>query len=210
MFIAVDGIDGSGKSALVRGIATVLAPLHPLTTREPTNSSYWGRRLRTSANEGRLPRATEIEYFHKDRLHHIANVIRPALERGQIVITDRYVDSTLAFQADSADEADVLYEGCLGAEILRPDITMILCCTVSEGLQRIQRRDKGCLSTFETDEVQRRAKEIYESRSGTHYRFIDASGTEDDTLRQAIHILKDHCGSRRDILDHLEQRLIIT
>jgi dTMP kinase len=206
MFIAVDGIDGSGKSALVRGIAAVLAPLHPLTTKEPTDASFWGRRLRRSAKEGRLPRETELDYFHKDRLQHIATVIRPALERGQIVITDRYVDSTLAFQADSAEEADVLYEGYLGAGILRPDITIILRCTVSQGLQRIRRRDKGCLSTFESDEVQRRAKEIYESRSGTHYRFIDASGTEDDTLRQAVHVLKEHDGTRHDILHHLEQR----
>lgn len=207
MFIAVDGIDGSGKSALVRNMAAVLAPLHPLTTSEPTDLSDWGRRLRTSAKEGRLPRATEIEYFHKDRLHHIANVIRPALERGQIVITDRYVDSTLAFQADSVDEADLLYESYLGTEILCPDITMILCCTVSQGLQRIQRRDTGCLSTFERDEVQRRAKEIYESRFCPHYRFIDASGTEDETLQQAINVLKEYCGIRRDILEHLEQLL---
>jgi dTMP kinase len=206
MFIAVDGIDGSGKSSLVRGIAAVLAPLHPLTTKEPTDTSFWGQRLRTSAKEGRLPRMIELEYFHKDRLHHIATVIRPALERGQIVITDRYVDSTLAFQAESADEADVLYESCLGTEILLPDITMILQCTVSQGLQRIQRRDKGYLSMFESDEAQRRAKEIYESRSGSHYRFIDASGTEDDTLRQALDILKEHCKERRDILDHLERQ----
>jgi dTMP kinase len=206
MFIAVDGIDGSGKSALVRGIAAVLAPLHPLTTKEPTDTSFWGRRLRTSAKEGRLPRMIELEYFHKDRLHHIATVIRPALERGQIVITDRYVDSTLAFQAESVDEADVLYESCLGTEILLPDITMILQCTVSQGLQRIQRREKGYLSMFESNESQRRAKEIYESRSGSHYRFIDASGTEDDTLRQALDILKEHCKERRDILDHLERK----
>lgn len=207
MFIAVDGIDGSGKSTLVRGIAAILAPLHPLTTKEPTDASFWGRRLRASARKGRLPRATEIAYFHKDRLHHIATVIRPALERGQIVITDRYVDSTLAFQAESVDEADRLYETCIGTDILRPDITMILRCSVSQGRQRIQQRDKGAASTFESDEAQRRAMEIYETRSGSHYRFIDASGTEDDTLRQAIAILKEHCGARRDILEHLEQRL---
>ena len=207
MFIAVDGIDGSGKSTLVKGIVALLAPFRPLTTKEPTDASIWGQRLRRSAKEGRLPRATEIEYFHKDRLHHIATVIRPALERGRIVVTDRYVDSTLAFQADSADEADSLYESYLGTEILRPDITMILRCSVSQGRQRIQRRDKGSVSTFESDEAQRRAKEIYETRFGSHYRFIDASGTEENTLRQAVAVLKEHCGARRDILDHLEQPL---
>ena len=113
----------------------------------------------------------------------------------------------MAFQANSADEADSLYESYLGTEILRPDITMILRCPVSQGRQRIERRDKGSPSTFESDEAQRRAKEIYETRSGSHYRFIDASGTKDDTLRQAVAVLKENCRTRRDILEHLEQRL---
>jgi dTMP kinase len=207
MFIAVDGIDGSGKSTLVRNIAAVLEPFHPLTTKEPTDTSSWGRRLRTSAKEGRLPRATEIEYFHKDRLQHIADVIRPALENGRVVITDRYVDSTLAFQATSPEEADILYERCLCADILCPDVTMILRCAVSTGLRRLHVRDEGCLSAFEDDAAQRRAKEIYETRTGAHYRFIDASGTEDETLRQAVEILKECSTSRPDIRNYLERRL---
>jgi dTMP kinase len=207
MFIAVDGIDGSGKSTLVRNIAALLEPFRPLTTKEPTDASPWGRRLRTSAMQVRLPRATEIEYFHKDRLQHIADVIRPALESGRVVITDRYVDSTLAFQAASPEEADVLYAHYLQADILPPDVTMILQCAVSTGLQRLQVRDKGNLSAFEDDEAQRRAKEIYDTRSGAHYRFIDASGTEDDTLRQAVEILKDWAGLPPDIRNYLERRL---
>ena len=206
MFIAVDGIDGSGKSTLVRGIAALLEPFRPLTTKEPTDASFWGRRLRASAREGRLPRATEIEFFHKDRLQHIAEVIKPALESGRIVITDRYVDSTLAFQACSPKDADVLYERSLRKDILCPDVTMILQCAVSEGLRRLQLRDKGFLSAFEDNEAQRRAEEIYGTRSGAHYRFIDASGTEDDTLRQAVDVLKECFKSRPDIVDHLEQR----
>lgn len=205
MFIAVDGIDGSGKSTLVRNMAAVLQPFDPLTTKEPTDVSFWGRRLRESAREGRLPQATEFEYFHKDRLHHIENVIKPALDCGRIVITDRYVDSTLAFQAGSPDEADVLYDRFLRCGILSPDVTMILRCSVPQGLQRLQVRDQGRLSAFEDDAAQRKAKEIYEARSGPHYRFIDASGTEQDTLRQAIDILKDCFQMRPDIVKHLER-----
>jgi thymidylate kinase len=127
------------------------------------------------------------------------------LESGRIVITDRYVDSTLAFQARSPEEADVLYEQSLQRDILRPNVTMILRCAVSEGLRRLQLRDKGVLSAFEDDEAQRRAKEIYETRSGSHYRFIDASGTEQETLRQAITVLKETFSVRPDILEYLEQ-----
>ena len=206
MFIAIDGIDGSGKSTLVRNIAAVLEPFGPVTTKEPTDASLWGRRLRASAKEGRLPRATEIAYFHKDRLHHIANVIRPALESGRIVITDRYVDSTLAFQASSPEEADVLYASHLGADILHPDVTIILQCPVSVGRRRLQVRDRGLLSAFEDDEAQNRARAIYQSRSGAHYRVIDSSGTEDQTLRQAVDVLKEYSQARPDILDYLEKR----
>lgn len=208
MFIAVDGIDGSGKSTLVKGLAEALAPFHPLTTKEPTDASPWGRRLRASAKAGRLPRATEIEYFHKDRLHHIETVIQPALDRGQIVITDRYFDSTLAFQARSPEEAEVLYQSYLGKDVLRPDLTLILRCPVARGLQRLHRRDAGCLSAFEDAEAQVRAKEIYESRSGAHYRFLDASGAEQDVLRQALTALKKHCQSRPDLHDYVEKFLL--
>ncbi len=205
MFIAVDGIDGSGKSTLVRGLAAVLGPFDPLTTKEPTDRSFWGQRLRASAHEGRLPRTTESEYFHKDRLHHIETVIKPALRQGRIVITDRYVDSTLAFQACSPEEANILYDQFLQTGILRPDVTILLRCPVSQGLQRLQVRDKGVLSAFEDDKAQRCAKRIYDSRIGPHYQFIDASGTEENTLRQAINILKECCKMRSDIREHLER-----
>ncbi|MGA0394199.1 MAG: dTMP kinase [Rhodospirillales bacterium] len=190
MFIAVDGIDGSGKTTLVKNLRDHFASQNPVITKEPTDNSQWGQKMRIAAAEGRLSREIELEYFHKDRLEHIATVILPAINQGRIVITDRYVDSMLAYQANTPEEANVLYENVV-EEILIPDITFILVCSVEIGLERIRKReaDKG-LSHFENDNALKRAAAIYESRKGDHYAFCDASGTSENTLRQALETLK--------------------
>jgi dTMP kinase len=187
MFIAVDGIDGSGKTTLVAQLADWLRPLDPVATKEPTTISEWGRRLRDSAVSGRLPKATEIDYFHRDRLQHLADLIRPALASGRPVISDRYIDSLLAFQAEDLVEAEQLYARFVG-ELLIPDVTFILDCPVAVGLARIARNRDG-RSTFETDAFLERARRIYESRQGGHYRHLRAAGLPADTFGQARGIL---------------------
>jgi dTMP kinase len=185
MFIAVDGIDGSGKTTLVQQLVARLKDAVP--TKEPTDQSHWGQELRSAARNGRLPRDTEIEYFHKDRIRHIETMIRPALNAGRTVISDRYVDSTLAFQTDTPEQADELYERFL-PQIIVPDITFILDCPVDIGLTRIK-RDRPGFSEYERHEVLERARVIYGSRQDAHYVHLDASGTAEATLKQALEYL---------------------
>ena len=185
MFIAVDGIDGAGKTTLVKSLEELLSQFNPLRTKEPTDNSKWGQKLRMAATEGRLPREQELEYFHRDRLHHIENKILPALKSGRIVITDRYVDSMLAFQAQDPKEAEKMYQDMVH-EILIPDVTFILDCPVSVGLKRIRERDGDNLTHFETQSTLERAQTIYKSREGQHYEFIDSSVSPENTLNQAI------------------------
>ncbi|HYM32029.1 MAG TPA: dTMP kinase [Candidatus Cybelea sp.] len=182
IFIAIDGIDGSGKSTLVASLGERLKPLNVLTTREPTDASKWGRALRKAATAGRLPKATEIDYFHRDRMHHLATLIRPALAAGRPVVTDRYVDSTLAFQAEDPASASALYAR-FAPDILVPDVTFILDCPVGKGAGRIEGSRPG-RSPFENRETQLRAQRIYASRQGGHYEHIDASGSAAETFRQ--------------------------
>ena len=184
MFIAVDGIDGSGKTTLVQQLVSRLKAFQLVVTKEPTDRSQWGQKLRAAARTGRLPRDKEIEYFHRDRMLHIEGVIRPAIHAGKTVISDRYVDSTLAFQTDSPDEADALYERFL-PDIIVPDVTFILDCPVEIGLGRIK-RDRLAFSEYEKREVLERARTIYESRKGDHYVHLDAQGTPEETLKQAV------------------------
>ena len=206
MFIAVDGIDGAGKTTLVRQLADVLGPCDPVVTKEPTGNSDWGKKMRVAAAEGRLDRESELENFQKDRLHHIETVIQPAIEDDRIVISDRYVDSTLAYQANSPKEADALYER-LKEEIVVPDVTFILVCPVEVGLERIRKRNGKPFSHFESQEFLRKAAAIYESRRGQNYEIIDASGEAEDTFHQAVALLAKRFSNVPQIVDAVRRPL---
>lgn len=189
MLIAIDGIDGAGKTTLAEGLAALLCGLNAIIEKEPTDRSFWGRRLRQSAKAGRLPRDQETDYFHKDRIEHLREQIEPALAEGRVVILDRYVDSTLAFQTRNPAEADKLYMRFL-PEIRVPDVTFILDCPVETGLGRI-RRARGVLSEFEKSKTLNLAKRIYKSRRGPNYVHLNASGDAESTLAQAVRVLAD-------------------
>ncbi len=189
MFIAVDGIDGAGKTTLVQQLAAALIEFSPIITKEPTNDSLWGMKLRSAAYDGRLSPDQELEYYRKDRQDHIEKLIKPALKSNRVVITDRYADSTLAFQTKTPAEADELYDKLL-PETLVPDISFILKCPVEIGLSRVIARDgEANISVFEKPEILKIAKEIFESRRGENYAFLDSSQDKDYTFSQAIKVL---------------------
>lgn len=194
MFIAVDGIDGSGKTTLVRQLAEIFQSSGDVfVTKEPTDYSKWGQRLRQAASQGRLSADVELEHFKQDRNYHIEQYIKPALNDGKVVITDRYVDSTLAFQSNDPEQADQLYLSMVD-DILVPDITFIIDCPVDLGLERINARDKGKFSQFEKKSTLDRAANIYKSRAGDHYFHLDGSGSKQHTLNQALEALRVRLG----------------
>ena len=153
MFVTVEGIDGSGKSTLARALAVRLGEHFGreriVLTREPTDQSSWGQRLRQSEREGRLSRDEEIEHFHLDRLHHLESVVKPTLAAGKIVVCDRYVDSMLAYQARDAPDADRLYAR-VSKDILVPDLVLLLELPVPVAMERIGAERAG-VTSFERD-----------------------------------------------------------
>jgi len=204
MFIAVDGIDGAGKTTLVNRLSSFLRQhgIEPVVTKEPTGESHWGRELRRAAREGRLSKVQEIEYFHRDRLHHLDEVIAPSLEQGKIVITDRYVDSTLAYQSDDVAEAEALYKKFLDNGVIVPDVTFILDCEVETGLARIGKRGNGDKSTFETTQTLEKARRIFAARRGRNYVHVEASGDAESTFAQALEVLKQRFSLFRAAIDN--------
>ncbi|MDQ1287753.1 MAG: dTMP kinase [Actinomycetota bacterium] len=132
VFIAFEGGDGSGKSTQARELAEWLRDDQGhdvLLTREPGATSL-GVELRALL----LGHGTEIGdraealLFAADRAHHVATVVRPALNRGEIVVTDRYSDSSVAYQGAGRDLApdDVARLSQWASEGLRPDLTVLL------------------------------------------------------------------------------------
>ena len=99
--ITIEGIDGSGKSTLCSALAQELTQKNytVLVTREPGGSAL-GKHLRTIVHQDATKLDPKAEYllFAADRAEHIATVVQPALEKGQVVISDRMGDSSLAYQ----------------------------------------------------------------------------------------------------------------
>ncbi|MCR1995333.1 dTMP kinase [Bifidobacterium animalis] len=104
LFISFEGVDGAGKTTQVNLLADYLRTLgrEVVVTREPGGTAL-GTQIRamllTANPDEEISSRTEALLFAADRAQHVSEVIRPALERGAIVITDRYLDSSLAYQS---------------------------------------------------------------------------------------------------------------
>lgn len=140
-FIAFEGVDGSGKSTQVRLLADRLRALGlpVVTTREPGATSA-GRRIRKAILKSRVPMSplAELFAFCADRAEHVAQIIRPALDAGGIVITDRYELSTWAYQGVAGGLGPDLVERMndVATGGLHADITIVLDLDPAAGLAR--------------------------------------------------------------------------
>ena len=131
LFITLDGGDGSGKSTQSELLAAWLEGLGRavVRTREPGGTEL-GVEIRHLVQHRRghvAPRAEALLYA-ADRAHHIATLVRPALERGEVVIQDRYLDSSVAYQGAGRelDGAEIRGLSLWAAEGLLPDLTILL------------------------------------------------------------------------------------
>ena len=147
-FITFEGIDGSGKSTQLRLLNNFLraSGYDPLITREPGGTPV-GLRLRAAlldASEEVDP-LTELLVFAADRAQHVRRVIRPALAAGQIVISDRYADATVAYQGAGRGFPPALIHEIvqLATEGLKPDLTVLFDLGIDESTNRMTRRSTG-------------------------------------------------------------------
>jgi dTMP kinase len=182
LFLSFEGIDGSGKSTQARRLADRLRDAgHTVTlTREP-GGSPGAEEIRRLVLEGHVDRwsaETEILLFTAARRDHLEKTIQPALRRGEIVITDRFADSTRIFQGitrgDLTDTVDRLHALMIGVE---PDLTLLFDLDPAIGLSRATAR-AGAELRFEDMGLafQTRARAGFLALAGAHDRFrvIDA------------------------------------
>ena len=141
LFVVFEGGEGAGKSTQVQRLAAVIAERghEVVVTREP-GATPVGRRIRQlllDPETSLSPRAEALLYA-ADRAQHVATVVRPALERGAIVISDRYVDSSLAYQGAgrSLDVEQVARLSRWATDGLVPDVTLLLDLDPAVGLAR--------------------------------------------------------------------------
>jgi dTMP kinase len=142
VFVALEGGEGAGKSTQARLLAIWLRGqgYDVVTTHEP-GATKVGMRLRAllldTAHAGLAPKAEALMYA-ADRAEHVQSIIRPALERGAIVVTDRYVDSSLAYQGAGRQlaVAEIARLNQWATDGLMPDLTILLDLPPETGLSR--------------------------------------------------------------------------
>lgn len=141
-FITFEGPEGSGKSTQCRMLIDFLASrnLPAVLTREPggTEIGQQIRKIILDPQNKTLTPGTELLLYFADRAQHVAEYIRPALDKGTIVISDRYTDATWAYQGygRGLDRKAIKFLNAFTTDRLRPDITFLLDVNLEKGLDR--------------------------------------------------------------------------
>ena len=192
LFITFEGGDGAGKSTQIDLLADHLRSrgCEVLLTREPggTKISEKIRGVLLDPENREMAPVTEMMLYAAARAQLVAEVIKPALSEGKVVICDRFLDSSLAYQSYGRDLGDAVLEvnqyaidGCM------PDVTIYLRVDPQTGRQRIQTRDQDRIES-ESERFHDRVHEGYEQlclRYPDRITAIDAGGTIEE-ISQAI------------------------
>ncbi|HSJ01114.1 MAG: dTMP kinase [Verrucomicrobium sp.] len=192
LLVAVEGIDGAGKTTVSATLAQWCGERGLLCglSKEPT-SLEWGQKLRESAATGRLTLAQELDLFHKDREQHTQCSIQPALDEDAIMILDRYYWSTAAYQgARGAHVEDVLTFNETTYPI--PDLVLLLDLPVERGQERIRVRGDQP-NSFEDVDALTRCREIFlqlPGKSQARCAVVDAARPWRDVAKECLSLFR--------------------
>jgi dTMP kinase len=196
-FISLDGVDGGGKTGAIATLREVLEAegFTPLLTREPggTEPGLALRKLLLTERGFDWTARAELLLMNAARAQHVERVIRPALAEGRVVLCDRYVAATLAFQGGGRGlpQDEILALHCIATGDLWPDLTVILDIDVRRGLARSRRRnaeaalDEGRFEALDLD-FHERVRRSYLDQAAAwpeRYAVIDADRLQEDVQR---------------------------
>jgi dTMP kinase len=203
-FITFEGIDGSGKSTQLELLAGDLRSrgIDVLTTREPGGTSL-GRRLRELflESEETVAPLAELLLFAADRAQHVEHLIKPALEAGRTVISDRYADATAAYQGAGRGFSKAIIEQVieLATSGLRPDLTLFFDVPTATALARTRGREESGNGKNRMDdepaEFYARVREEYlaiAAREPERFKVVDAAGSIGEVRELVTGIISTH------------------
>jgi dTMP kinase len=180
VFVCFEGGDGSGKSTQAQALAAWLESDGYVVrlTFEPGDTEV-GVRVRQIVLDpatGELSDRTESLLYAADKAEHVHRVVQPALDRGEVVITDRYVDSMLAYQGAGRplELAEVEHVARWATHDLRPHLTVVLDLAPDHGLGRFDERDRIEGESVEFHERVRHAYLDLAAADPDHYLVVDA------------------------------------
>ena len=200
-FIVIEGPDGSGTT---RHSSLLAARLRQdgstvLLTSEPTDSKI-GQEIRSILHSESMPSPDAVQLlFCADRADHVASVIEPALERGDTVVCDRYVLSTIIYGAAFGLDRAWLEE--INAKFPKPDLTIITLPPYEVCLDRISMR--GTTDHFERDTFQRIVYDNYKNLEDPNIVFVDTTPPKEEVADEIYKRYQEHFGpiSRETIAD---------
>ena len=188
IFICVEGIDGSGKTTQAHKLVEVLKKVgfEAAFTTEPSSGMY-GMLLRNHILEGtrRAPVVVEAVLFAVDRVDHVASEVKPLLRKGKVVVSDRYVYSSIAYQGTSGLPTKWLKE--INKQIVKPDLSFFIDVPPEIVMERINRQ-KSVMETLQTQKEVRKA----------YLRLVEEEGL----------LVIDGSGSKKEVAERIQKAVL--
>jgi len=199
-FISLEGGEGVGKSTQLEALRGELERrgIDCLVTREPGGSEGAEaiRELLLTGENARWSMAAEALLFAAARADHVEKAIRPALEQGKWVLSDRFIDSSLAYQGEAGgfglDRVRELHRIATGG--FYPDRTLVL--SLAEGHERAKARDRDTIDRIggRPDDFHQRVELAFRTIAAEEprrVRLVDASGTREEVTRRLVEAIAD-------------------
>ncbi|MCB9488293.1 MAG: dTMP kinase [Deltaproteobacteria bacterium] len=208
VFISFEGIEGTGKTTQIARVAEELAArgVRFVKTREPGGCPIADqiRAIVLDARNKEMDKRTELLLYLAARAQHVAEVVRPALMRGEVVLCDRFTDATEAYQGAGRghDPEFIHFVTDKTTEGLRPDLTILLDLPVEVGLRRARGRaaqiadvgDKEDRFERESLNFHQKVRDGYlaiAEREPTRVRVVDADGEPDEVFSRLMPLIDD-------------------
>jgi len=186
-FIVFEGIDGSGKTTISKKLKTFFddKDFDTVWLREPSDT-IWGQKIRTLANlKDSIPIEEELNYFIEDRKIDLKKNIIPALEKGKIVILDRYYYSNGCYQgARGLDVKEIIDDNLVFAK--KPDITFIIDVPVDIALTRIKKNRDEAAILFEKKDFLEKVRNNYMNLKYPEIKIIDGTNSIDRVFNDVV------------------------
>lgn len=206
IFISLEGIEGTGKTTQAGLLAEYLSGkgFTVTKTEEPggTRISLKIRDILLSPESRGMAPVTELLLYNASRVQHIRETIMPALERGEVVVTDRFSDSTVAYQGygRGIDLGLINSLDLISTNRLRPDITVLLDIDVETGLRRnrrINKKDRLEMEDVSFHEKVRKGFIELAAKEKKRIKVVDCSGTAETVHKNIIVVIDDFLKERK-------------
>jgi dTMP kinase len=204
VFITFEGPEGAGKTTIMQRIAEKLRAegRTVVSTREPGSGSVGTQIREVLLHSEAIDPRCELFLFLADRANHVTTVVRPALDRGEIVLCDRYADSTVVYQAHARglEPMGIRELNAFATDGLLPDMTLLLDLEAEIGLKRLIAKDR---LDAEPIMFHRRVREGFlqeAKREPNRWRIVDASKNLDQVEFLCYAYIKEVLSHEQDPL----------